>query len=513
MLRRIYALAALSLAVLAPAPAGAHAAGPLAHRAIVGGQTISITAAPWQVDVWSEDDTSVSDCGGAILDASTVLTAAHCVDGTTPGNAATKGGLAVWAGTSSISSKTATSADRRALQERLVSSAQVHPGWRGRGKLATTGDLALLHLANPLQLDGRRVAAIALPGELPVPVAEPFSVGPQLTVSGYGITSGGGSTDGRLRALQIGVADPDACDDPDNAIELCATTPAGSACSGDSGGPVVSNGPTGPVLVGVVSNGPRSCPHGGANRYVSLIVPENLAFLKGSGAPPTAPRWTGDARFVGRSATPRVGDTLTCDGGVFTGGGLQHTLVTTDDGTVVLLATGRTATVQLTADLVGRRVRCRGSASSAGGIALSNLVVTGAAVAESATAANAGTCPAQPRTASLTVTAPARGKVGGRIVVSAALPAPSTAAHAAVLLVKRAARGAGTLRRVRTLTSHGTATVRATYQLPRSLPAGRSYAFQVLVATFATRAAADRATGLRGACDAGEGSFRLRVVR
>ena len=75
-----------------------------------------------------------------------------------------------------------------------MASARVHPLWRHR--VASSGDLAVLHLASPLVLDGRRVAAIALPPELPVPAAEPLAIGPGLTVSGYGLTSGGGTTAG-----------------------------------------------------------------------------------------------------------------------------------------------------------------------------------------------------------------------------------------------------------------------------------------------------------------------------
>ncbi len=71
----------------------------------------------------------------------------------------------MWAGTSSISSKTATSADRVALQERRVASARVHPAWAQN--VGTTGDVAVLHLAVPLVLNGERVAAIALPEEMP----------------------------------------------------------------------------------------------------------------------------------------------------------------------------------------------------------------------------------------------------------------------------------------------------------------------------------------------------------
>lgn len=506
-------LAALLLACT-PAPSwastGGGAAGhePRAERSIVGGERIAISQAPWQVDVWTEDGNRVSDCGGAILDASTILTAAHCVEGTTPGNPPTKGGLAVWAGTSSISARTASPTDRLRLQERRVSAARVHPGWRRR--VEATGDLAVLTLASPLDLDGRRIAAIPLAPELAVPESAPMLVDTRLTVTGYGLTSGGssGSTDGRLRRLAIEAVDPDRCGDLDNAIELCAVSAAGSACSGDSGGPVVAPGP---VLVGIVSNGPRTCPPGGANRYVNLAAPENRAFILGDDDPPVAPRRRIPAQFDGRTDALRVGDSLTCDGGTFAGDEARTTAITTPSGTTVLLVAGRTATIQLTADLVGERLRCRGFGRSAGGVALSNLV-TAAGPVRPAGALEPRGCPATRTGLPLTIEAPSSAAPGARITVIATLDGPTGQSRAALLLVKRSADGAGTLRRIRSVPAGARQVrVRLSYQVPRSLERGQRVTFQVVLATFSTRAAASAAKGLRAACDAGDARFALRL--
>jgi trypsin len=498
-------LACLLVVVALGPPA---AAADEARRSIVGGMRIGIAQAPWQVDVWSENGSAVSDCGGAILDASTILTAAHCVEGTTPGNPPTKGGLAVWAGTSSISAKTATSTDRLELQERRVTSARVHPNWRRR--VEATGDLAVLRLAAPLELDGRRVASIPLAPALELPAAGPLLVAAELTVTGYGLTTGGagGTTDGRLRRLPIEVVDPDECGDEDNAVELCAIAPSGSACSGDSGGPVVAPGP---VLVGIVSNGPRTCPPGGANRYVNLAAPENRAFILGDDSPPAAPRRRTPARFAGPTDALRVGDSLTCDGGTFAGDEDRTTTITTPDGTTVLLVAGRTATIQLTADLIGRRLRCRGFGRSPGGVALSNLAITTGSVLP-ADAPPAGRCEATRTDLPLTVEAPRSAAPGARIMIAATLETPAAQARAAVLFVKRSAQGAGTLRRLQSLPAGAArARLRLSYRVPRSLRPGQRATFQVVLATFATRAAAARATSLRAACDAGDGRFALRI--
>ncbi|MEH3054925.1 MAG: serine protease [Patulibacter minatonensis] len=495
------ACACIAAALLVLACAGS------ASARIVGGVRTSITQVPWQVDVWSEGSLGVIDCGGSILDASTVLTAAHCVEDTTPGASPRKGGLAVWAGTSSISSKTASAADRLNLQERRVASVRVHPAWRK--KVSTTGDLAILTLAEPLDLDGPTAAAIALPQPQLVPEGEVFPVAAQLTVSGYGITSGSGGTDGRLRSVAVTPVDPDLCDDADNAISICAEGRSGSACSGDSGGPVFAPGP---VLVGVVSNGPRNCPVGGANRYVNLAVPENLAFLTTAGVPPAAPRRARDARFVGRTDQLDVGQSLTCDGGGFSGATVARTAITTPDGVTLLVATGPSATIQLTPDLVGLRLRCRGYGSNAGGVSVSRIATTLGAVG--ATAA-AGTCEGTaPVLAAVHARAPSRARRGQRITVAVTATPRSGHGHAVLVVVKRAATGATPIRSVRTIRAGApTATVRVSVTVPKGLPVGRRQVFQVVAATFATRAEAERAQGLTGACDSGEGTFRLLVAR
>lgn len=516
---------------LAPSHAPASTSGPIAQRTIVGGTRIGIAAAPWQVDVWTEDATSVSDCGGAILNASTVLTAAHCVEGTTPGNPPTKGGLAIWAGTASINAKTASAADRLGLQERRVASVRVHPQWTG--KVETSGDLALLRLASPLQLDGRRVAAIALPPELRFPETEPLLVSRALTVTGYGLMTGGtnGTTDGRLRRLPITVTDPDVCNDDDDAIALCATTPRGSACSGDSGGPVVAasaapdpGAPTvpgsrpepasGPVLAGIVSNGPRSCGAGGANRYVNLAAPENRAWVLGDNDPPIAPRRRAPARFTSPTDALRVGQRVTCLAGTFAGERTTRTLVSTTDGTTVLLTAGSTATVTLTADLVGRTLKCRGYAASDGGISLSR-VATASGPVLGATDPEPGQC-AAPRDASLRIVVPATARPGDRITITATLDDPSPVATTALLVVRRTATGGGTLRRVRSIPAgSASARVRISYVVPRSA-AARRQRFQAVLATFPDVVdveAAGRTTALGAACDVGDATFSLRVAR
>ncbi len=66
-------LVAALAAMLAVVPA---AGAQKAHSSIVGGSRIAVTSVPWQVYVAVGSNLA---CGGSVLDARHVLTAAHCV--------------------------------------------------------------------------------------------------------------------------------------------------------------------------------------------------------------------------------------------------------------------------------------------------------------------------------------------------------------------------------------------------------------------------------------------------
>jgi hypothetical protein len=85
--RRLTALAGATLALVACVLAvQAHPAGAATPNEarfvpfIVGGQEASISQFPWQVFVLLKAEGTGAACGGSILNATTILTAAHCVD-------------------------------------------------------------------------------------------------------------------------------------------------------------------------------------------------------------------------------------------------------------------------------------------------------------------------------------------------------------------------------------------------------------------------------------------------
>lgn len=236
--RRILAVVLAVVAIGVLSPTQAQAASPR----IIGGSPIDITAAPWQVLLRINGTTQ---CGGAVIADTWLLTAAHCVSGV---------------GAGQIEAYIGATDQNRLSRDRLapVSQVIVHPNWNSS---TYSNDLALIGLAAPLAFSPS-VQQVALP-LVQDANAWPAS-GEQATISGWGSTTPSGASSALLRAatVQILSAPSEAkCGEygasyvPGN--HVCAGMPQGGvdACQGDSGGPltVAYNGT--PVLAGIVSSG------------------------------------------------------------------------------------------------------------------------------------------------------------------------------------------------------------------------------------------------------------------
>jgi secreted trypsin-like serine protease len=93
-----------------------------ARVAIVGGQSISITQAPWQVVVFAVlSETEALLCGGSILNSAEVLTAGHCMFNPNTRARIPADQIVVVAGTSDL--KVANAGE----QGSLVAAVRVHP--------------------------------------------------------------------------------------------------------------------------------------------------------------------------------------------------------------------------------------------------------------------------------------------------------------------------------------------------------------------------------------------------
>lgn len=216
-------------------------------QAIVGGSVADEGEYPWQVAITSGDGSS-QYCGGTLVDRDTVVTAAHCMGGllgiplvddvlglvlTNP--------VYVQVGTNHLD------AGGESIQAITIS---VHPDYD------SDHDVAILQLERQAVLGS------------PIPYARPgdealYAPGTLATVTGWGLTSEGGSGSNELREVQIPILDDAQCaaaygSSTDAATEFCAGYPQGGkdSCQGDSGGPVVvPDGHGGHLLVGIVSWG------------------------------------------------------------------------------------------------------------------------------------------------------------------------------------------------------------------------------------------------------------------
>ncbi|MFT7474472.1 MAG: secreted trypsin-like serine protease [Verrucomicrobiales bacterium] len=198
--------------------------------AIVAGDRAAPGDAPWQVSL--QDGGHF--CGGSIVDANTIVTAAHCIEGMSANEIIVRAGV--------------LQADDSSGQDRRVASMVSHPNYVESGQ----GDIAVLTLAKPLDLGGA-VQAIA------AATADDIANATTATVTGWGATSENSEADQNdlLRAT-VPIVDDDTCErsiGADGATEVCAGGSGSDSCYGDSGGPLVVDTSSGPRLAGVVSWG------------------------------------------------------------------------------------------------------------------------------------------------------------------------------------------------------------------------------------------------------------------
>ncbi|XP_046441774.1 transmembrane protease serine 9-like [Daphnia pulex] len=221
---------------------------------IIGGVEVVPNSLPFQVSIQrGSAGVYTQSCGGSILNETTVLTAAHCVDG------AVVRALRVVAGEHSLNNESGLE------QNRDVAFYSMHPRYTAS---TWEDDIALIVLTEPFDLS----VPSAKPVNLPPPTSEyDAPAGTVFTVSGWGTTRYGGIlvSDVLLSVDVPVVADVD-CDAYYGGTSekpevypsmLCAgnTTDGGiDACQGDSGGPLFSGSGETAVQHGIVSWG-KSC--------------------------------------------------------------------------------------------------------------------------------------------------------------------------------------------------------------------------------------------------------------
>ncbi|MHB8235350.1 MAG: S1 family peptidase [Solirubrobacteraceae bacterium] len=340
---------------------GRHRYGPHAHAAIVNGTQISIAQAPWQVVVFANADGGLL-CGGSIISPTQILTAAHCVFDETTNQPIAASDFEVLAGTANFNATEST------MQERLVSSVRPHPYYNPTEPLPRADDVAVLTLATPLTETAGSVQKLALSGQGVGP-AEGAGVG----LTGFGLEdSSPQELTGRLNAITMTTAFARRCGGESDALYICASTPSGSLCNGDSGSALTLPGSPA-TAIGVTDTvqviGGVACRPGAVGGFANLAAPEIAEFVRGIESPPRAPRGGGD---IAISNVTTVGGTVTCLPGTWSNSP-TFTFVFSDGPGGPLLQSGPGQTYQLTAADIGRTITCEVRAANAGGTGVARI--------------------------------------------------------------------------------------------------------------------------------------------
>ncbi|QLE74332.1 serine protease [Streptomyces rectiverticillatus] len=242
-MRSLSCLLAGSIALVFAVPAPA-----VADRAVVGGQAVRGSEAPWVVALGSRQRFGAARagqfCGGVLVGRRTVVTAAHCLSREVLGvDVSEARDLRVIVGRDDLRGAVGAEVEPR--------ETWVNPGFDPG---TNAGDLAVLSLRNPV------------PESYVIPVAQQgdaaYRVGTRATVYGWGDVIGNGTYSEILRGAKVQVLQDAVCERAypgsadgvfRRASMLCAGMPLGGrdACQGDSGGPLVAQG----KLVGLVSWG------------------------------------------------------------------------------------------------------------------------------------------------------------------------------------------------------------------------------------------------------------------
>jgi hypothetical protein len=359
-----------------------------ARAAIAGGSQISIGQAPWQVVVESFAHTGekVQDifCGGTILDATHILTAAHCVFNPNDDTVVPANNIYVVAGTSNAD---ATNKEEPTQEVSGVEDVRPHPYYvyAPDSGTASADDVAVLTLDVPFKL-GPVITPISL-----VPPGSMQPEGTAVNLTGFGQEDPNEELNGKLYSLGMTLDSSHECGGEADALFVCAGSPAGSPCRGDSGSALILPGSSA-TLVGVtdtvqVIEG-EPCRNGAGGGFANVAAPEIRDFIKGDEIPPRAPRGGGS---VIRGET-NVGGSLTCEPGSWSNGpAFTYTFI--DSASRQVLQQSSSSAYALTTADVGRTILCEVQAVNAGGVGVGRTPALAAiqAAASSSTPTGEGT--------------------------------------------------------------------------------------------------------------------------
>jgi secreted trypsin-like serine protease len=268
---------------------------------VLGGASTSIDSLPFQVALYDPAAGSPAAgffCGGVIVDATHVITAAHCLAGAHLRAKGTAPGIAVLAGSTRLDQPDPASVRDPAQAVSVDPSYNpatddydigvvtlAHPLWPGSVAPSADGTGAIA----PLPIDVAAAARYGGPNATPATLA---------TVSGWGdmspAPSGPPSYPSALQATRVPLVSDALCSAEYAAIEVAITprmicagsaSPRADSCYGDSGGPLIvdretpARAPADYVLVGLVDFGEGCGQPGFAGVYTRIASPAIARYL------------------------------------------------------------------------------------------------------------------------------------------------------------------------------------------------------------------------------------------
>jgi secreted trypsin-like serine protease len=275
---------------------------PRARASVIGGTGASISSFPFQVALYDPAASSPLAgffCGGVIVDATHVITAAHCLAGGGHGRGSVSREVEVLAGSSRLDHP-----DPGSVRDQAA-SVSVDPKYN---PYTNDYDVGVITLARALwsgstdpSIDGAdAIAPLSLDAAAGAGYGEALFTPPgTATVSGWGDTnpapSGVPHYPGALRASKVPLVSEALCQEEYASIELTITPrmicagdyyrPRTDSCYGDSGGPLVVDGdsparpPEDYMLVGLVDFGNGCAQTGFAGVYTRIADPAIAHFL------------------------------------------------------------------------------------------------------------------------------------------------------------------------------------------------------------------------------------------
>lgn len=211
-------------------------------------------------------------CGGSVLTMRTILTAAHCLEGTARG--------LVIMGSHDLE------ANYTGIERRLVNSSafHIHPDFDVR---RAKFDIALIKLPDPVMFS-KLIVPVKLPSSYQLD--EPFS-GEIGTVSGFGAYCDGCSSSHQLRFTKSMVMSNLECSKKfeinsiPSKTQICLSTTSSKSgtCRGDSGGPLTIQRNKTIIQIGISSFGSHKCEMGWPTVFTRMTREITEWILKESG--------------------------------------------------------------------------------------------------------------------------------------------------------------------------------------------------------------------------------------